>query len=44
MTLWAFLRASLRQGHIHKLSKVGKDKAAWAKADEYIYMMLFIGT
>ncbi len=34
-TLWAFLRASLRQCHIHKLSKVGKDKAAWAKADEY---------
>ena len=33
-TLWAFLRASLRQCHIHKLSKVGKDKAAWAKADE----------
>ena len=27
-TLWAFLRASLRQCHIHKLSKVGKDKAA----------------
>jgi hypothetical protein len=35
-TLWAFLRASLRQCHIHKLSKVGKDKAAWAKADEYL--------
>ena len=34
-TLWAFLRASLRQCHIHKLSKVGKDRAAWAKADEY---------
>jgi hypothetical protein len=26
-TLWEFLRASLRQCHIHKLSKVGKDKA-----------------
>jgi hypothetical protein len=35
-TLWAFLRASLRQCHIHKLSKVGKDKATWAKADEYL--------
>ena len=35
-TLWAFLRASLRQCHIHKLSKVGKDRAAWAKADEYL--------
>jgi hypothetical protein len=35
-TSWAFLRASLRQGHIHELSKVGKDKAAWAKADEYL--------
>ena len=34
--MWAFLRASLRQCHIHKLSKVGKDKAAWAKADEYL--------
>ena len=33
-TLWEFLRASLRQCHIHKLSKVGK--AAWAKADEYL--------
>jgi hypothetical protein len=36
VTLWAFLRASLRQCHIHKLSKFGKDKAAWAKADEYL--------
>jgi hypothetical protein len=35
-TLWEFLRASLRQCHIHKLSKVRKDKAAWAKADEYL--------
>ena len=35
-TLWDFMRASLRQCHIHKLSKVGKDKAAWAKADEYL--------
>ena len=34
--MWEFLRASLRQCHIHKLSKVGKDKAAWAKADEYL--------
>jgi len=36
VTLWEFLRASLRQCQIHKLSKVGKDKAAWAKADEYL--------
>jgi hypothetical protein len=35
-TLWAFLRANLRQCHIHKQSKVGKDKAVWAKADEYL--------
>jgi hypothetical protein len=35
-TLWSFLRASLRQCHIHKLSNVGKDKAAWEKADEYL--------
>ncbi len=35
-TLWEFLRASLRQCHINRLSKVGKDKAAWAKADEYL--------
>jgi len=35
-TLWAFLRASLLQCHIHKLSKVGKDKAAWSKTDEYL--------
>jgi len=35
-TLWEFLRASLRHCHIHKLSKVGKDKAAWAKTDEYL--------
>jgi predicted RNase H-like nuclease (RuvC/YqgF family) len=35
-TLWEFLRASLRQCHIRKLSKVGKDNSAWAKADEYL--------
>ena len=35
-TLWEFLRASLRQYQIHKVSKVGKDKAAWTKADEYL--------
>ena len=35
-TLWEFLRASLRQCHIHKLSKVGKDRAAWATANEYL--------
>ena len=27
-TLWEFLRAGLRQCHIHKLSRVGKDRAA----------------
>ena len=26
-TLWEFLRSSLRQCHIHKLSKVEKDRA-----------------
>ena len=35
-TLWTFLRASLRQCHIRKLSKVGKDRHAWAKADEFL--------
>jgi len=35
-TLWAILRTSLRQCHIHKLSKVGRDKAAWAEAEEYL--------
>jgi hypothetical protein len=35
-TLWEFLRASLRQYQIHKLSKVGKDKDAWTKSDEYL--------
>jgi len=39
----AFLRASLRQCHIHKLSKVGKDKAAWAKADEYLTNLMDSG-
>ena len=34
--MWEFLHASLRQCHINKLSKVCKDKAAWAKADEYL--------
>ena len=34
--LWDFMRASLRASHIRKLSKVGKDKAAWGKADEYL--------
>ena len=35
-TLWVFLCASLIQCHIHKVSKVGKDKAALAKPDEYL--------
>ena len=30
------MRASLRSTHIRKLAKVGKDKDAWAKADEYL--------
>ena len=33
VTLWEFLHTILCQCHIHKLSKVGKDTAAWAKAD-----------
>jgi len=39
-TLWEFLHASLRQCHIHKLSKVGKDKTAWAKTDEYLTKLM----
>ena len=35
-TLWDFPRASLRQCHIRKLAHVGKDKTAWAKAEEYL--------
>ena len=35
-SLMPFLRSSLRQTMIRKLSKVGKDKAAWKKADEYL--------
>ena len=39
-TMWAFLRASLRQFHIHKLAKVGKNKEAWKKADEFLTELL----
>ena len=35
-SLMPFLRSSLRQTMIHKLSKVGKDKEAWKKAEEYL--------
>jgi hypothetical protein len=35
-SLTPFLRSSLRQTMIRKLSKVGKDKEAWKKAEEYL--------
>jgi uncharacterized protein YjgD (DUF1641 family) len=35
-----FLRASLRQATINKLSKVGKDKEAWKKANNYLTELL----
>ena len=35
-SLMPFLRSSLRQTMIRKLSKVGKDKEAWKKAEEYL--------
>ena len=35
-SLMPFLRSSLRQTMIRKLSKVGKDKDAWKKAEEYL--------
>ena len=35
-----FLRASLRQATINKLSKVGKDKEAWTKANNYLTELL----
>ena len=37
-SLMPFLRSSLRQTMIRKLSKVGKDKEAWKKAEEYLMM------
>ena len=39
-TMWDFFRASLRQYHIRQLSKVGKEKEAWRKADEYLTELL----
>ena len=39
-TMWEFFRASLRQYHIRQLSKVGKEKEAWKKADEYLTELL----
>ena len=35
-SLMPFLRSSLRQTMIHRLSKVRKDKEAWKKAEEYL--------
>ena len=35
-SLMPFLRASLRQTMIRKLSKVGKDKEAWKKAENFL--------
>ena len=35
-SLMPFLRSSLRQTMIRKLGKVGKDKEAWEKAEEYL--------
>ena len=35
-SLMPFLRSSLRQTMIRRLSKVGKDKEAWKKAEEYL--------
>ena len=35
-SLMPFLRSSLRQTMIRKLSKVGKDKEAWKKAEEHL--------
>ena len=35
-SLMPFLRSNLRQTIIRKLSKVGKDKDAWKKAEEYL--------
>ena len=35
---------TLASYHIHKLSKVGKDKAAWAKADEYLTNLMDFDT
>ena len=38
-SLMPFLRSSLRQTMIRKLSKVGKDKEAWKKAEEYLIQL-----
>ena len=35
-SLMPFLRSGLRQTMIRKLSKVGTDKEAWKKAEEYL--------
>ena len=40
VTAAPFLRASLRQATINKLSKVGKDKEAWKKANNYLTELL----
>ena len=38
-SLMSFLRSSLRQTMIRKLSKVVKDKATWKKAEEYLFQL-----
>jgi hypothetical protein len=35
-SLMPFLRTSLRQTMMRRLAMVGKDKAGWKKADEYL--------
>ena len=39
-SLMGFMRASLRQALITKLSKVGKDKEAWGKAEDHLAGLL----
>jgi hypothetical protein len=39
-SLMVFMRASLRQAFIAKLSKVGKDKEAWGKAEDHLAGLL----
>jgi hypothetical protein len=39
-SLMVFMRASLRQALIAKLSKVGKDKEAWGKAEDHLAGLL----
>jgi hypothetical protein len=39
-SLMVFMRASLRQALIAKLSKVGKDKETWGKAEDHLAGLL----